>query len=203
MIAAAGGRRSDPGGALQAPGSAGSTAPDGDSNRIDGRTPRAGPGYDNSAPESDQLDLDQHPRVDQTGDLDHRRHRAHAPEDLAVGAPDLVRAGDIGDVHPSLNDVLGAEAGPAELMLELAQDLSGLLVGSFADDEACGSTEVVPPMSTQGPATTTRQKPIGSSKGDGGRRRAARSGAAESVGDRRTPGTRRRTVISGGSGGGW
>ena len=49
----------------------------------------------------DQLDLDQHPRVDQRGDADHRGGRPDVAEHLAVRAADLVgSARDVDDVHP-------------------------------------------------------------------------------------------------------
>ncbi len=63
-----------------------------------------------SAAVRDELDLDQHARVDQAADLHHRGDRTHVGEDLTVGAPHLVGAGDVGDVHARLHHVGGGEA---------------------------------------------------------------------------------------------
>ena len=50
------------------------------------------------------FDLDQHPRVDQRADLDHRVTGGSA-EDLAVGAPDVLPARDVGDEDARAHDV--------------------------------------------------------------------------------------------------
>ena len=55
--------------------------------------------------EGDRLDLDKHPGVDETLDPDHGHQRADVAKDIAVGAADLLGAGDVGDVDAGLDDV--------------------------------------------------------------------------------------------------
>ena len=63
---------------------------------------------------------------------------ADLAEDLAVGAADLLGAGDVGDVDAGLDHVGEAGAGAAELVLDLAEDLDRLVVGRVAEDDAVG-----------------------------------------------------------------
>jgi hypothetical protein len=85
------------------------------------------------ADQRDGFDLDEHPGVDEAIDADHRHQGTNISEHLAVGSADLLVAGDVGDVDPNLDDVTDAGSGAAELVLDLAEDLDGLLVGRFAD----------------------------------------------------------------------
>ena len=74
-------------------------------------------------------------------------------EDLAVGAADLLGARDVGHVARASGPRRRASRPRAtELVLDLAQDLDGLLVGGLAEDASRrASTEVVPPIDTRSP----------------------------------------------------
>src|SRR5947208_12360094 len=69
---------------------------------------RASGGGGGAKPESgggdgDALDLHEHPGIDQGADLHHRHEGAVVGEDLAVGAADLLGAGDVRDVDAALD----------------------------------------------------------------------------------------------------
>jgi hypothetical protein len=51
------------------------------------------------------LDLDQHERIDQRLDLDHRSRRTNVAKIFAVRASVLLPAGDVGHEHPRAHDV--------------------------------------------------------------------------------------------------
>ena len=97
------------------------------------------------------LDLDQHARVDQAADLDHRGRRADVGEDLAVGAADLLPAGDVGDVHARAHHVVQARADA----LERRRDVGDRAAPSArrvapAATTPCSSTAVQPATHTCG-----------------------------------------------------
>ena len=83
------------------------------------------------------LDLDQHVRVDERRDLDHRRRRTDRSEDLAMRSADRFPLGDVGDVHARAHDVADRRAGLVQRAHDVGERLASLRVGvANADDLA-------------------------------------------------------------------
>src|SRR5438128_9739027 len=76
-----------------------------------------------------RLDLDQHRRVDQRLHLDHGGGRRARGEELAVGAAELLPAGNVGDEHARAHDAGSIGAELAQRTFDQFQAPAGLRVG--------------------------------------------------------------------------
>src|SRR3954453_13459629 len=75
------------------------------------------------------FDLHQMVRVDERGDLHHRRHRADLGEDLTMGRADRLPVGDVDEEDPRPHDLLEGCTGLAESAADDPQDHACLLAG--------------------------------------------------------------------------
>src|SRR5581483_7763669 len=88
------------------------------------------------------LDLDEHRRVDESGDAEQAAGRTHVPQHAAVrlGDGDAV-CGEVDDVHPGAHHVGAVEAGPGHRVEGVVQRGPGLScrvagAGDHAIDDA-------------------------------------------------------------------
>ena len=101
----------------------------------------------------DDLDLDEQPRVDQRGHLDHGGGRQDLAEGQPVGLAGLRPPGDVGDVDPGLHDVREAGAELLERRAEFSSACSVCFAVALEDDLAV-RIEVHPLTKMKSPAAT-------------------------------------------------
>lgn len=95
--------------------------------------------------------------VGESRDLDHGRRGPYGVEELTVRATDLVLVADVGDEHPSPDDVLDGEPRLSHRIEGNAERRHGLQVRVTGTDDLSPDVAVVPATNSAGPATTARE----------------------------------------------
>ena len=105
-----------------------------------------------------RLDLDQHRRIDEPRDLDHRARGPDRAEDLAVRAADRLPLRDVGHVDARAHDVADAGARLRERRGDVGERLARLRVRvAVPDDLAVGAGRRRPETQTWLPTRTARE----------------------------------------------